>query len=97
MLVPDSSYSNFEIHMFWKVPVEARMEPPSQGLNRFSKPLAEDCIFTFVLSGALEYRSFSRVSVKPGIIVFPPTTRMFEYSFCRRSMSQVLMPSRMCL
>lgn len=96
MLEPDSSYSNLEIHMFWKVPVEAKMEPPSQGLNRFSKPLEWAYILTLVLSGEFEYSSFSSDSVNPGIMVFPPTTKMFWYIFWRRSTSQVLIPSRMC-
>lgn len=54
MLVPASSNSNLEIHMFWKVPVEARIEPPSHGLNRFSNPLVLLYTLTLVLSGALE-------------------------------------------
>jgi hypothetical protein len=97
MLVPDSSYSNLEIHMFWKVPVEAKMEPPSQGLNRFSNPLVWACTLTLVLSGEFEYNSFSKDSVNPGVIVFPPTTSMFWYIFWRRSISQVLIPSKTCL
>lgn len=63
--LPDSSYSCDEIHICWKVPMLANIEPPIQAPNRRSTdPLAE-IILSRVLDGARWARSrFSR-SGKP--------------------------------
>jgi hypothetical protein len=66
---PDSSYSCFEHHKFWKVLSEAKMEPPIQTEYFLSGGAT---ILTFILEGEREVNSFCIRSAIPGNMVVPP-------------------------
>ena len=69
---PPSSYSCLEIHICWKEPKEAKMEPPIHEPNlRSCTPLAAMSLQRIVAGVLLERSRFS-LSVKPWINVLPP-------------------------
>ena len=67
---PDSSYSCFDIHIFWKVDSDARIEPPIQ-VEYFLSGGA--MILTFMPEGANAVISLCILSAKPGNKVLPPS------------------------
>jgi hypothetical protein len=66
---PDSSYSCFEHHKFWKVLRDARIDPPIQTEYLRSGGAT---IFTFILEGESDVNSFCMRSAMPGNMVVPP-------------------------
>ena len=73
ILAPDSSYSCLEIHMFWKVERDPRIDPPIQAENFLS---GGEMIKNLVEDGARLVISFIILSAIPGYMVVPPDRTM---------------------
>lgn len=85
--LPDSSYSCLLIHICWKDPRDARMEPPIQEPNLLSVVPVEEINLNLMLGGVRLDRSRLRRSTKPFRSEFPPVTITPEQRLGRRSMS----------
>mmetsp|Transcript_27388 Transcript_27388/g.52161 ORF Transcript_27388/g.52161 Transcript_27388/m.52161 type:complete len:207 (-) Transcript_27388:1222-1842(-) len=91
---PFSSYSILDIHICWKEPREARMEPPMNTLNLRSTSGLGDATFTrAVYEDTWSESSRSRRSLRLGMSETPPVTSTPEYSSLRTSTSQRPMAS----
>merc|ERR1719481_384498 len=84
----DSSYSCLEIHMFWKVEREARMDPPIQTENFLSGGAT---ILIFMALGARAVISFCILSAMPGYMVVPPERTVLAYRSFLMSTSHFMM------
>jgi len=65
-----------EIHIYWKVDREDKMDPPIHTEYFLS---GGAMIFTFMVEGAKFTSSFWRRSAIPGNMVVPPDNTMFPY------------------
>mmetsp|Transcript_11555 Transcript_11555/g.36058 ORF Transcript_11555/g.36058 Transcript_11555/m.36058 type:complete len:201 (+) Transcript_11555:169-771(+) len=90
---PDSVYSAFVTHIWWKVSRSESMEPPMK-----TECLRSSGYSTRMrtVDGASSTNSFCILLPNPGNIVVPPeSTTLLKRSF-RRSMSQFMMESKTC-
>ena len=74
IIEPCSSYSYLLIHIYWKEPHELRIEPPTQGVKRFS---ADEITLTRTFCGATSGTCFCNLSINPRKHVLPPLIMMF--------------------
>ena len=76
--MPCSSYSAFDIHICWKEPRLAKIDPPIHTLNLRSTALAGLVTFTLLVAAsatcvaACAARSRSSLSLSPGSRAVPP-------------------------
>merc|ERR1712190_567305 len=84
---PDSSYSALEIHIFWKVLNDDKMEPPIH-----TEYLRSGGAITLILTvdGANQVNSFVMRSPIRGNMVVPPERTTFAYRSLRISTSHLM-------
>merc|ERR1719158_1270053 len=85
---PHSSYSCLEIHIYWKVEREARMDPPIQTEYFLS---GGAMILILMVEGARAVISFCIRSAIPGNMVVPPDMTVLAYRSFLMSTSHFMM------
>lgn len=94
--LPPSSYSWLEIHICWKVPMDAKIEPPIHAPNRRSaQPLAL-ISFRRILDGIRTDRSRFKRSGNPCIKILPMSSCSAERSIYKSLLPKTVIQLETC-